>query len=676
MRLWFFLPFFVVSLFAISITANEPDLLKSSDIGKIMKQILEQRLDNSKMTSQVIHNALLTYIDQFDPHHIYLLQSEVQPYEDLSSQQIDQLIDQYKKNDFSVFKQIDEVIQRAIIRSRKLRPAIEEKAKQTLFQVHPKESDIPRRSMDPHTFAKDEKELENRIENNLAEFILGQRKRYSVPLLAQRKDQTIHSYESHLRQIENQYLFEDENDHSLSPSEKENLFSIHVLKALANTLDAHTSFYEANEAYEMRVHLEKEFEGIGLVLQDNPAGILVTSMLADSPAEKSGLIKKGDILVRIDGKVIEGEPFEKVMESLHDSKKPEVALEFRRKDEQGGADNTITVKLTRTLIELKNDRVDVSAVNFGNGIIGIIKLHAFYQGDTISSEKDMREAIRKLESKHNLKGLILDLRSNTGGFLSQAVKVAGLFIKDGVIVISKYTDGEEKIFRDVNSKESYDGPLVVLTSKLTASAAEIVTQALQDYGLALVVGDEHTYGKGTIQTQTVTDNRSSSYFKVTVGKYYTASGKTPQKEGVKADIIVPSHLNKERIGEKYVVGAEPADRIPPMFDDKLEGISPDIKSWYLKYYVPNLQKVKTEWRNMLPILKKNSEYRIAHNKDYQFYLKGSSAGNLQEDSSLEEEMEPLESKNKNYGVDDLQLIEAENIVKDMILLKTVEATKK
>ena len=93
---------------------------------------------------------------------------------------------------------------------------------------------------------------------------------------------------------------------------------------------------------------------------------------------------------------------------------------------------------------------------------------------------------------------------------------------------------------------SYDGPLIVLTSKATASAAEIVAQALQDYGVALIVGDEHTYGKGTIQTQTVTDNQSTSYFKVTVGKYYTVSGHTPQKEGVKGRYCCARPLESRR----------------------------------------------------------------------------------------------------------------------------------
>src|SRR5690606_836656 len=162
-------------------------------------------------------------------------------------------------------------------------------------------------------------------------------------------------------------------------------------------------------------------------------------------------------------------------------------------------------------------------------IIGKITLNSFYQGDNgVNSENDVRDAIKKLDKMGNLRGLILDLRENSGGFLTQAVKVAGLFITNGVIVVSKYFNGEEHFYRDMDGKVSYTGPLVILTSKATASAAEIVAQALQDYGTALIVGDEHTYGKGTIQSQTVTENQGAAFFKVTVGKYYTVSGKTPQ----------------------------------------------------------------------------------------------------------------------------------------------------
>ena len=233
----------------------------------------------------------------------------------------------------------------------------------------------------------------------------------------------------------------------------------------------------------------------------------------------------------------------------------------------------------------------------------------------------MRKALEKLRAEGNLRGLILDLRENSGGFLNQAVKVAGLFITSGVVVISKYFNGEEHFYRDLDGKTFFDGPLIVLTSRATASAAEIVAQALQDYGVALIVGDEQTYGKGTIQNQTVTDSKSTSFFKVTVGKYYTVSGKTPQIDGVKADIVVPGIFNFEHIGERYLSSTVPPDTISEDYNDDIADVSSSSKEWFLRYYMPTLQHKKMLWRNQLPTLKANSAQRIAHNACYQKFLR-------------------------------------------------------
>jgi carboxyl-terminal processing protease len=649
------------------LNAHEQDLLKESDIHRIMQQILSEHVNKNKMTGQILQSALLIYIDQFDPHRVYLLESEVAPFIHLSSQQLNQAIEQYKHNDFSIFKQLNQVIQTSIARSRKMRQDLELEVKSKTFHSSFDKEPI---THNEEPFALTEEQLKGRLIRNLAAFIEAQKRRYGEAMTAQRKEQILHSYETHLQELEDHYLYQDEKGEPLPSAEQENLFTIHVLKALANSLDSHTSFYQANEAYDIRVRLQKEFKGIGLVLKETANGIVVTHMLEGGPAARSQLIQVGDRLLEVDGKSISDLPFEKVMEMLHGEKNTKMQLVFNRKGENGQPDKSYSVELKRELIILNNDRVDVSSETFGNGIIGKITLHSFYQGDGVSSEKDVRNAIEKLEKMGNLQGLILDLRNNSGGFLSQAVKVAGLFITNGVIVISKYANGEERFYRDVDGKTTYDGPLIVLTSKATASAAEIVAQALQDYGVALVVGDEQTYGKGTIQAQTMTDNKSSSYFKVTVGKYYTVSGHTPQKKGVKADIVVPSHWNRENIGESYTDSVA-ADVIPPAYNDQLKDVSPDIRSWYLKYYIPKLQHPTAIWRDLLPILRKNSEYRIAHNKNYQFFIKG---GTVSEEDGAEEENEwdVPGKKNKTYGEDDLQTQEAVNILKDMILLHSIE----
>lgn len=651
--------------------AYEQDLLKTRDISHIMQQILSEHVDKKEITTQILQHALENYIDQFDPHRMYLLESEVLPYFTPSPLQLQQAIEKYKHDDFSLFKQLNSLIQNSIERSREIRKELEANLTNSLFhsEMNPDKQPVPISNQEPmNSFVRTKEQLKERIKENLRAYIHAQKKRYSEVMTPQRKEQILQSYEIKLRELENQYLYQNEKDQPLPVIEQENLFSIHVLKALAKSLDSHTSFYEANEAYDIRVRLQKEFKGIGLVLKDTNHGVIVTHMLEGGPAARSKLIQTGDILIDIDGTSVLDHPFEKTIEMLHGDKNTKIHLTFKRKGDKDNPDKIYTVELTREIIILNNDRVDVRSEAFGNGIVGIITLHAFYQGAGVSSEQDVRNAIEQLEKKGNLKGLILDLRENRGGFLSQAVKVAGLFITDGVIVISKYSNGDERIYRDVDGKTFYDGPLIVLTSKATASAAEIVAQALQDYGVALIVGDEHTYGKGTIQTQTITDNQSSSYFKVTVGKYYTVSGHTPQKEGVKADILAPSHWNREQIGEIYADSLE-ADIIPPIYDDSLQDVPLDLRSWYIKYYIPKLQKRTIIWRDLLPILRKNSAYRIAHNKNYQHFLKET---NEAEGEDVEDEWSVTDKQNKTYGEDDLQVQEAVNILKDMILLHSMQ----
>lgn len=663
-RLWGILILFLT--LTLSVQGAEQDLLKIVDVNRIMKQILDQHVEKKEISTKILQSAIIIYIDQFDPFRIYLLDQEVEPFFHIPENQLERIFSEYNLNQFEIFHEIDHLIQNSIERSRRMRQEIEQKDPKELrlysLSAAALQKGLP--------FAHSIDELKERLFQHFIAFIETQKRQYGEAVVNQNIVRVTKVYEENLRDFENQYLYQDDKGNSLSPAEQENLFAIHVLKALASSLDSHTTFYRANEAYDMRVRLQKEFQGVGIALKEKPEGIVVVNILEGSPAAKSGLIEIGDILVEVNGKPSESFTFEKLIEFLHADKEREVKLVFKHPAHEGQPEKIFQVTLKRELIVLNQDRVDVSSEPFGDGIIGKITLHSFYQGDGVSSEKDVREAIQKLEKKGHLKGLILDLRDNTGGFLSQAVKVAGLFITNGIIVISKYSTGEEKFYRDVDSRVAFDGPLVILTSKNTASAAEIVAQALQDYGVAIVVGDEHTYGKGTIQTQTVTDKQSHSFFKVTVGKYYTVSGRTPQKEGVKADVLVPSRLGQELIGEEFMESVE-GDQISPFYEDLLQGVSPDVKGWYLKYYTPTIQHQKTVWRQMIPALQKNSTYRIEHNKNYQFYLKGDTKA--EEDLADEEDLIIGEKKKKNFGVNDLQMQEAVNIVKDMITLHALQS---
>lgn len=665
--------FMLVSGLQFGAFAGEPELLKSQDVTKIMQQIFEQHLDKKEMTATILKHSFKIYLDQFDPDRVYLLESETLPFLNPSNAQMQEFMNDYQKENFDPYKKMDVVIQKAILRSRQWRQEWELN-KEALFQ-QARKTKMNRKIEDDRqrSFASSLDELRNRNQQEIFDFIHFQTRQFGEAAVFQKEAQFLSRYEAELRVKENQYLFTNEEGKPLAANEKEHLFTLHILKALAKSLDSHTSFFNSAEAYDMRVRLEKDYDGIGIVFQEGIDGIYVSSLLPGGPAEKSGLIKIRDQIVSINGKSVLNESFQKIMEMVRGDQGSTVKLVVRRNNGIGSNSNgqLIEVTLKREKIVVNNDRVEVSSETFGDGIIGKITLHSFYQNaDGVSSERDVQDAISELKSQGKLLGLILDLRENSGGYLTQAVKVAGLFITNGVVVISKYSNGEEKIYRDLDNKVAYNGPLIILTSRLTASAAEIVAEALQDYGVALVVGDERTYGKGSIQSQTVTNNQNTSFFKVTVGKYYTVSGNTPQTYGVKADIVVPSQYSHDQIGEEYLDYPLTRDTISSEYQDNLADIQPDTKSWFLKYYLPTLQHKSEFWKSMVSALKKNSEFRIAHNKNYQLFLKKIQGKEDESSAEMDEDELTDSRKPQNFGSGDLQLDETFNIIKDMVHMQS------
>ena len=624
-----------------SLVSQETELLKKENINKIMKEMFEQHVDKKEMSANILKNSFKIYLEQFDPDRIYLLSSEVDDALQIPDAKLYILLKDYEKGNLVGYENLNKLIQTSIVRAREIRKELIDR-KDLLFQsssVAGEGEDIQEDKKPP--FPANIEELKIRIKNEMVRFIGLERKKYGDRQVLENQDKTLDAYARYTRHLENQYLFVDDSGNPLPKEEQENLFVLHVLKALARSLDSHTTFLDSNEAYDMKIRLEKGFQGIGVILERKPQGIVIAKLIADSPASKSGKIKVDDKIIEINGQNVENNSLNEMVEKLR-GKESAVQLRVKRGPKEGPP---ITVTLKREQIQVDDERVETAASDFENGVIATFTLNSFYQGDKgVTSEKDLRKAIQNLSKKGQIKGIILDLRENSGGFLTQAVKVAGLFITNGVIVVSKYFNGEERFYRDMDGKVAFDGPLIVLTSKATASAAEIVAQALQDYGVAIVVGDEHTYGKGTIQSQTVTDNASTSFFKVTIGKYYTVSGRTPQKVGVKADIHVPSHYSHELIGEEYLDGALSADNIPSAFNDKLLDVEPNLKNWYLHYYIPTLQKRESIWTKALPALEKNSQKR-------------------QTDQSISRKANSSEKSN------DPQLTEAINILKDMIHMK-------
>ncbi len=633
--------------------------LKMQDVPRIMEKFLSLHITNKELSTALVRRSFKIYIEQFDPDRSYLLEKEAAPYLSLSEAKAQEILQRLKQHDYRDFIALNQQIQQSILRAQGYRNEWVQKfiGQQGEIALSP----TPASSQ----FATTEQELKERQKNRMARFYSFHKARSRLDTV-ERKHKVFVLFESKIRRIEYNYLFLMQDGSSLSQERIEHLMALRILKAFAKSLDTHTSFFSPEEAYEMRLGLEKQFNGVGVVLSEGIDGIAVAEVIQGSPAEKSGKIRVNDFLENIDRFSVRSVTFEEVMEHLKNKGKEEIILGFKRVDPATQKEVHYSVSLQKQPIVMSEERIQTAVEPFGSGIIGKIILHSFYENaDGSSSERDIKEAIRSFRQKGELLGLVLDLRENSGGFLTQAVKVAGLFVSNGVIVISKYGRGEVHYLRNISGRSFFNGPLVVLTSQMSASAAEIVAQALQDYGVGLVVGDKRTFGKGSIQYQTVTDPNADVFFKVTVGRYYTVSGKGTQINGVIADIEVPTPYAPYNIGEKFLEYPLPSDQVSAAYVDPLSDLDERTRRIFQARYLPFLQRVVPFWKKMLPTLKKRSAERLATDPNFQAFLRkidtirARSAG-----VPVNTVDEPV-----FIGLEDLQMQESVNIVQDMIQME-------
>lgn len=632
--------------------------LKLEDIPKVMERFFTFHIDMKEYNTTIVRRSMKLYIENFDPEKAYLLAEEVKPYLNMTDKQAQEVLARLERHDYSDFVALNGLIQESIVRAQ----AIRMMAARQMIHMTPDTDSIG--SVPASRYSASEDELMERQKNRMLRFYAYHKARTNLDT-AERKTKVYELFERRVQRAENNYLFLNNDDLPLAADRIENILTLRILKCLAKSLDTHTSFFSPEEAYEMRAVLEKQFEGVGVVLSEGVDGVMIAELIKGSPAEQSGAIKVNDLLVEIDGVPTTGKPFEQVLEMLKKKDKNEIILGFRRT--AANSQSIYRVPLMKRAIVMNEERIQVSYEQVAGGVIGKISLHSFYESaNGITSEKDIKEAIRLFREKGELVGLVLDLRENSGGFLSQAVKVAGLFISNGVVVISKYGKGEVHYLRNIVAKPYYNGPLVVLTSKMSASASEIVAQALQDYGVALIVGDQRTFGKGSIQYQTVTDSKADMFFKVTVGRYYTPSGKSTQIDGVAADIVVPTQYAAFNIGEKYLEYPLPQDKVDPAFNDPLTDLDEKTRRLFQMRYLPFAQRVVSFWKKMLPELKRNSAARMAADTNFQAFQKRVDAAKLRAGTlppnTIDEQIQ--------VSKEDIQMKEAVNVVKDMIEMES------
>ena len=373
------------------------------------------------------------------------------------------------------------------------------------------------------------------------------------------------------------------------------------LTSLAHVYDPHTDYFNPRQAENFAIGMNLSLFGIGAVLQADMEGFCKIAEMKPGPAMNSKKIKVGDRIVAVAQSnappvdVVDMN-LNKIVQLVRGPKGSEVRLTLV------SADNTTDrreVTLIREEIKLDDQAAKAKVIDYptsdGKTLrIGVIDLPTFYvpmdtgAGRRPSEEaahytsKDVALLLAKLKAE-NVQGVIVDLRRNGGGSLEECVKLTGLFIKDGPVVQVAGPGGQPFVDEDKDPRIQYDGPLIVLNSRFSASASEIFAGALQDYNRALIVGDLSTHGKGTVQQlnplrmwiseDTMTNNPGT--LKITKAKFYRASGKSTQLKGVPSDIVLPSKLNYAKdIGEEAYDTALPYDTIESAHFEKLDLVQP------------------------------------------------------------------------------------------------------
>ena len=353
--------------------------------------------------------------------------------------------------------------------------------------------------------------------------------------------------------------------------------------AFASLYDPHSSYFTPRSSENFQINMSLSLEGIGAQLTTEDEFTEVVDVISGGPADIQGILKPKDKIIGVgqgDDDIVDviGWRIDDVVDLIRGEKGSTVRLQI---DSGGSSDKIISI--VRDTVKLEEKSAQSSIINITNKgknyKLGVIEIPTFYMDfeayrkrdpNYKSTSRDVRKLLKDLKAQ-SVDGVVLDLRNNGGGSLYEATALTDLFIDYGPVV--QIRDANKKIYRNqrATSKAYYDGPMVVLINRLSASASEIFAGAIQDYGRGLIVGSQ-SYGKGTVQTMS---ELSSGLLKLTVSKFYRVSGGSTQHRGIIPDIAYPSAFNADEIGESHLDSALPWDQIhsvPHQYSNKISDL--------------------------------------------------------------------------------------------------------
>lgn len=459
-----------------------------------------------------------------------------------------------------------------------------------------------------------------------------------------------------------------------SQDEIHNIF----LNAFAQALDPHSTHFLPAEQEDFNIKLGNQLEGIGATLQEIDGYITIQALIAGGAAQRDGRLQVSDRIVGVDSgdgtginDVVDME-LNKAVRLIRGKKGTKVKLVIVRKSP---SNERLTIDLLRDSVKLANSEARGEIMELNGKKIGVVRLPSFYTDfrcrsnigtECKGSSNDVAREVKKLIAE-KADGIILDLRNNGGGDLPESIRLTGLFIPEGTVVQTVDRRRLTRTLQDQDPSVLYSGPFAVLINKYSASASEIVSGAIQDYGRGLILGDSHTYGKATVQViqevNSLAGKGSGGAIKVTQSKFYRPSGKSNQERGVESDLIIPSLLDANNVGEKENEFALRWDSIRAATD-----------------YRP-LQNLG----NIVSLLATKSQERISKNKDFnelkdkvEKFKKEKDKNSVSLKEEIKKDTKKKESEIDKENKDDLAVIKKSDFqLKEagFILVDAIELTK-
>jgi len=475
----------------------------------------------------------------------------------------------------------------------------------------------------------------------------------------------------------------------------EDVFQIYM-NAFAEAVDPHTSYFSPITAENFGINMSLSLEGIGAQLTAKNDYTTIVRIIPGGPAFKSKKLHENDRIVAVaqddDGEFVDivGWRLDDVIQLIRGKKGTVVRLKI----EKANADPNLppeVLRLVRDKIKLEEQSAKSKTIKIENDgkefHIGVIDVPGFYvdfkgkqrgDKDYKSTTRDVKKLLIKLK-KEKVDGIIIDLRSNGGGSLQEAIQMTGLFIKDGPVVQVRNSNGSIDVGTDNDPSETYSGPLAVLINRYSASASEIFTAAIQDYGRGLVIGSQ-SFGKGTVQNLIdlkrfmPSSKEKLGEVKLTIAKFYRVNGSSTQRKGVSPDIDFPSALPANQFGERSYKSALPWDTIKSSNFEKVKNLKPVIPELIKAHNKriasdEDFQDYINSISDVIKLRKKNSyslnfKVRKAEREKAEKKKKAKESGKKDIKITGDEEIKTTVKK-----TDDVLLNEAGNVLSDYIIMK-------